>query len=259
MRKVDEAVNTRLEEASIYMGCKSGGRRFWNVRYADDTTLLARTREHIEKLAELLSVHSKEVGLKINTSKTKVMTVFGDGQVNIDSQPVERTDEFIFLGSKVMTNGVCSDEIRRRIAIGKATAARLTPVWRSSEIGLATKRALARSLIWSTVLYGAECWTMRKADELRITAFEMWLWRKLLRVKWTDRRTNAWVRSKVEVKEEDGLVPTIKKRRRAKYDHWRRRPTSLLAGMIDGLHPGKNRRGRPRLQWREDVRRSQRP
>ena len=125
----------------------------------------------------------------------------------------------------------------------------MTSVGRSSHIGLGMKVRLAKSLIWSVALYACESWTLKKEEEGMIEAMELWLWRRVLRMKWTKRRTHAWV----GVSEEDGTLRALKLRKIRKYGHWRRRGDSIVLAMIEGETEGKGRRGRRRMEWMDNI------
>ena len=105
------------------------------------------------------------------------------------------------------------------------------------------------SLVWSVALYGCESWTLRKEDERKLTSFEMWLWRRVLRISWIERKSNSWVREKVKITEDNGMLAHVKHRKISKYCHWKRRPSSLVLTTIEGKTPGKGKRGRRRYKW----------
>ena len=113
---------------------------------------------------------------------------------------------------------------------------------------------LVKSLIWSTLLYGAESWTLKKSDEKVLQSFEIWVSRRVLRISWTERKTNKWVRERIGVKEEDGIVKQIKRRKLAKYMHWKRRPESIVTMSIEGEIMRKNKKGRRKIAWVDNIR-----
>ena len=145
-------------------------------------------------------------------------------------------------------------DIKKRLAMAKTNAIKLSRVWQSSDISLSLKKNLAKSLIWSTALYGCESWTLKNEAEKRIQSFEMWLWRRLLGVTWQEHRTNISVRNDVGVPEKKGLLAEVKKRKLAKYGHWKRRGGSLVLATVEGEPPGKNMRGRRRMEWSDNIR-----
>ena len=115
----------------------------------------------------------------------------------------------------------------------------LTEIWKSAEISLKLKKQLVKSLVWSIALYGSESWAVKKCDEKWITAFELWCWRRVLRISWTEYKTNVWVRQKIGVPEQNGLLEQLKKRKLAKYGHWKRRSEGLVMAVTEGEIEGK--------------------
>lgn len=246
MRLVKEKIGERA-------GYIVGGRAVWNIRYADDTTLLAKSRGELESMAEALHESSKKFGLEMNKNKTKVMKIHGTGDFTVQGELIDEVEEFKFLGSYVTSQGDSATEVRRRLGAARTAASKLSNVWKSKDLSTRTKVRLAKSLVWSVALYGCESWTMKKEDERRLSAFEMWLWRRLLCVRWTDRRTNSWVRQQVGVTEREGLLEEMKKRKIRKYCHWKRRPESVVMTTIEGMAPGREKRGRRRRKWIDNI------
>ena len=241
------------EKKEYSQGANIGGRVVWNLRYADDTTLLATSREDLEAMAETLREESLKYGLEINAAKTNMLTVHGNGGVEVGGESITKVSQFKFLGSFVTEDGDTSTEIRIRLATARSTASDLTNIWRSQQINIKTKVQLAKSLVWSVALYGCESWTLKLVDERKISAFEMWLWRRILGISWTEHRTNQSVREEVRVPTHKGLLAQAVKRKVKKYCHWKRRPDSLLTNIIEGRARGRGRRGRRRVQWFENV------
>ena len=175
---VGEVIMRITEEkcGNLRRGYNAGGRDIWNIRYADDTTLIARSREDLERMAEELRRASLEFGLKINNAKTNVMNIGGKGKIRIERDEIEDVQKVKFLGSMVTAEGDCLTEIKRRLAIAKDNTIKLNSIWKAGELTLELKKTLAKSLIWSTALYACESWTIKKEAENKINAFEMWLW-----------------------------------------------------------------------------------
>ena len=248
MRRVEE----ELDDLS---GITIGGRRVWNLRYADDTALLAKNKEELEKFGEALRRHSDEFGLKINMSKTFAMVweVSDSGRLNLEGEEIQVVERCKYLGSTVTSKGDSEQEIRTRLAMARAVVVQLAEVWKGSEIGKGLKVRLMKTLVWTVARYGSESWTLKKEDERRIGAFEMWAWRRMLRVSWRAHKTNVWIREKVGVKEEDGLLEKVKEGKLRKYGHWKRRPDSLVTATIEGEVQGRAKRGRRRRGWIEDI------
>ena len=133
---------------------------------------------------------SEKVGLKLNVQKTKIMASGPITSWQIDGKKVETMTDFIFLGSKITTDGDCSLEIKRRLLLGRKVMTNLDSILKSREITLPTKVHLVKAMVFPVVMYGCESWTVKKAECRRIDAFELWCWRRLLRVPWSARRSN---------------------------------------------------------------------
>ena len=133
---------------------------------------------------------SEKVGLKLNIQKTKIMSSTSITSWEIDGETVETGADFIFLGSKITADGDCNHEIKRRLLFGRKVMTNLDSVLKSRDITLSTKVRLVKAMVFPVVMYGCESWTIKKAEHKRIDAFELWCWRRLLRVPWTARRSN---------------------------------------------------------------------
>ena len=133
---------------------------------------------------------SEKAGLKFNIQKTKTMASGPITSWEIDGETVETVADFIFLGSKITADGDCSHEIKRHILLGRKVMTNLDSIFKSRDITLSTKVCLVKAMVFPVVMYGCESWTIKKDELLRIDAFELWYWRRLLRVSWTARRSN---------------------------------------------------------------------
>ena len=133
---------------------------------------------------------SGKVGLKLNIQKTKIMASGPITSWEIDEETVETVADFIFLGSKITAYGDCSHEIKRRLLLGRKVMTNLDSILKSRDTTLPTKVRLVKAMVFPVVRYGCESWTVKKAERQRIDAFELWCWRRLLRVPWTARRSN---------------------------------------------------------------------
>ena len=180
--------NTGLEEAQA--GIKIAGRNISNFRYADDTIIMAESEEELKSLLMKLKEKSEKVGLKLNIHKNKIMTSGPITSWQIDGETVETVADFIFLGSKITADGGCSHEIKRRLLLGRKVMTNLDSIFKSRDITLSTKFHLVNAMVFSVVMYGCESWTIKKAECKRIDAYELWCWRRLLRIPWTARRSN---------------------------------------------------------------------
>ena len=175
-------------------GISVEGRMLANLRYADDTTLLAGTKEDLIELVERVRRDSEKAGLyNVNVGKTMVMTTGDIGEVTVDGKDIEVVTNFVFLGALITEDGLCEKEVRRRIAMGKAAMGGLTSIWKGRGVTLETKVKLVKVLVLPIVLYRAETWTMRKHERREIDAFELWCWRRVLGVLWMERKTIIWI------------------------------------------------------------------
>ena len=180
--------NAGLEETQT--GIKIAGRNINNFRYADDTTLMAESEEELKSLLMKVKVGSEKVGLKLNIQKTKIMAFGPVTSWQIDGETVETVSDFIFGGSKITADGDCSHEIKRRLLLGRKVVSNLDSTFKSRDITLPTKVHLVKAMVFPVVMYGCESWTMKKAESQRIDTFELWYWKRFLRVPWTARRSN---------------------------------------------------------------------
>ena len=180
--------NARLYEAQA--GIRIDGRNINNLRYADDTTLMAESEEDLKSLLIEVKEESEKVGLKLNIQKTKIMVSGSITSWLIDGETMERVTDFIFLGSIITADGDCRHEIKRPLFLGKKVMTHLVSILKSRDIILPTMVCLVKAVVFPVVKYGCESWTTKKAEHRRIDGFELWCWRRLLRVPWTARRSN---------------------------------------------------------------------
>ena len=159
------------------------------IEYADDSTLTAESEEELKSFLKVKE-ESEKVGLKLNIQKTKIMASGPITSWEIDGATVKTVSDFIFLGSKITADGDCSHEIKRHLLLGRKVMTSLDSILKSRDITLPTKVRLVKAMVFPVVMYGCESWTIRKAECRRIDAFELWCWRRLLRVPWTARRSN---------------------------------------------------------------------
>src|SRR5574341_825173 len=179
--------NAGLEEAQA--GIKIARRNINNLRYADDTTLNAESEE-LKSLLMKVKEESEKIDLKLNIQKTKIMASGPITSWEIDGETVS---DFIFWSSKITADGDCSHEIKRHLLIGRKVMTNLDSILKSRDITLPTKVRLVKAMVFPVVMYGCESWTVKKAEGRRIDAFDLWCWRRLLRVPWTARRSNQTI------------------------------------------------------------------
>ena len=154
--------NAGLEETQA--GIKIAGRNINNLRYADDTTLMAESEEELKSLLMKVKEESKNVGLKLNIQKTKIMASGPITSWEIDGETVETVSDFIFGGSKITADGDCSHEIKRHLLLGRKVMINLDRIFESRDIALPTKVRLVKTMVFPLVMYGCESWTVKKAE-----------------------------------------------------------------------------------------------
>ena len=187
--------NAGMEEAQA--GIKIAGRNINNLRYADDTTLMAESEEEIKSFLMKVKEESENVGLKLNIQKTKIMASGPTTSWEIDGERVETVSDFILGGSKITADGDCSHEIKRCLLLGRKVMTNLDSILKGGDITLSTKVHLVKSMVFPVVMYECESWTVKKAERRKIDAFELWCWRRLLRVPWTARRFNQSIQKEI--------------------------------------------------------------
>ena len=151
---------------------------------------MAESKEELKSLLMKVKEEREEAGLKLNIQKTKIMASGSFTSRQIDGETVETVADFIFLGSKITADGDCSHEIKRCLLLGRKVMTNLYSILKSRDITLPTKVHLVKAMVFPVVIYGCESWTIKKAQGRRIDAFELWCWRRLLRVPWTARGSN---------------------------------------------------------------------
>ena len=187
--------NVRLDE--VKAGIKTARRSMKNLRYADDTTLMAESEEELKSLLMKVKEESEKVDLKLNIRKTKIMASGPITSWQIDGETMETVTDFIFLDSKITADGDCSHEIKRHLLLGRNVMTNLDSLLKSRNITLPTKFCLVKAMVFPVAMYGCESWTIKKAECQRINAFVLWCWRRLLRVPWTARISNQSILKKI--------------------------------------------------------------
>ena len=201
--------NAGLEEAQA--GIKIAGRNINHLRYADDTTSMAESEEELKSLLMKVKEESEKVGLKFNIQKTKIMASGPITSWQIDGKTGETVSDFIFGGSKITADGDCSHEIKRCLLLGRELMTNLDNILKSRNITLPTKVHLVKALVFPVVMYGCESWTIKKAEHQRTDAFELWCWKRLLRVPWSARRSNQSILKEISPEYSlEGLILKLK-------------------------------------------------
>ena len=193
----------------------------------------------------------KKVGLKLNIQKTKIMASGPITSWVIDGETVETVSDFIFWGSKITTDGDCSHEIKRRLLLGRKVMTHLNSIFKSRDITLPTKVRLVKAMVFPVVMYGCESWTVKKAEQWRTDAFELWCWRRLLRVPWTARRSNQSILK--ELSPGISLEGMMLKLKLQYFGHLMWRVDSLVKTLMLGGIGGRRRRGRQSMTWLDGI------
>ena len=239
--------NTGLDEAQA--GIKIAGRNINNLRYADDTTFMAESEELKSLLMKVKK--SEKVGLKLNIQKSKIMASGPITSWQIDGETIETVRDFIFGGSKITADGDCSHKIKRHVLLGRKAMTNPDSILNSRDITLPTKVRLVKAMVFPVVMYGCESWTIKKAECQRIDAFELWCWRRLLRVPWTAKRSNQSILK--EISPEYSLERLMLKLKLQYFVHLMRRTDSLEKTLMLGKIEDRRRRGRQRIRWLDGI------
>uniref|UniRef100_A0A4W2E2D4 RNA-directed DNA polymerase n=1 Tax=Bos indicus x Bos taurus TaxID=30522 RepID=A0A4W2E2D4_BOBOX len=241
--------NAGLEEAQA--GIKIDGRNIKNLRYVNDTTLMAESEEELKSLLMKVKEESEKVGLKLNIQKTKIMASGPITSWQIDGETVETVSDFILGGSKITADGDCSHEIKRRLLLGRKVTTKLDNILKSRDITLPTKVCLVKAMAFPVVMYECESWTIKKAEHRRIDAFELWCWRGLLRVPWTARRSNQSILKEISPRcSLEGLMLKLKLQY---FGHLMQRADSFERTLMLGKIEGRRKRGRQRMKWLDGI------
>ena len=216
-------------------------RNISNLRYADDTTLMAESEEELKSLLMKVKEESVKAGLKLNIQKTKIMASSPITSWEIDEETMETVTDFIFLDSKITADGDCSHEIKRCLLLGRKVMTNLDGILKNRNITLPTKVHLVKAMVFPVVMYECESWTIKKAEHRRIDAFELWCWRRLLRVHWTARRSNQSILKEISPKYSlEGLMLKLKLQY---FGHLIQRTDSFGKTLMLGKIEGGRRRG----------------
>ena len=172
--------NAELDEAQARI--KTSGRNINNLRYTDDTSPMAESDEELNSFLMKEKKENEKAGLKLNIQKTKIMASGPITLWQIDGETMETVRDFIFLGSKIIADGDCCHEIKRRLLLGRKAMTNLDKVLKTRHISLLTKVRLVKAMVFPVVMHGCESWTIKKAEHQRLDDFELWCWRRLLRV-----------------------------------------------------------------------------
>ena len=212
---------------------------------------MAEIKGELKSLLMKVKEESGKVGLKLNVQKTKIMASGPITSWEIDGEIVETVADFIFLGSKITADGDCSHEIKRRLLLVRKVMTNLQSILKSIDITLPTKVCLVKAVVFPVVMYGCESWTVKNADHCRIVAFELWYWRRLLRVPWTARRSNQSILK--EISPGISLEGMMLKLKLQYFGHLMWRVDSWEKTLMLGGIGGRRRRGQQRMRWLDGI------
>ena len=231
--------NAGLDEAQA--GIKVVGRSIKNLRYVDDTTLMAESEEELKNLLMKVKEESEKAGLKLNIQKNKIMASGPINSWQVKGETMETVTDFSFLGSEITADGDCSHEMKRRLLLQRKVMTNLDSILKSSNITLPTKVHLVKAMAFPVVMYECESWTIKKAEHRRIDAFELWCWRRVLRVPWIERRSNQSILR--EISPEYSLEGLMLKLKLQYFGHLMQRTDSLEKTLTLRMMEGRKRRG----------------
>ena len=241
--------NARLDE--VQTGIKIAGRNINNFRYTDDRTLMAKS-EVLKSLLIKVKEERAKAGLKLNIQKTKIMASSPITSWQIDGEKNGNSDRlYLFLGSQITADVDCSHEIKRLLLLGRKVMTNLDSIFKSRDITLPTKDCLVKAMVFPVVMYGCESWTVKKAEHRRIDAFELWCWRRHLRVSWTARRSNQSILK--EISPEHSLEGLMLKLKLQYFGHLIHRTDSLEKTVMLGGTGGRRKRGQQRMRWLDGI------
>ena len=244
-----------LRELDEHQGVKVGGRNINNLRYADDTVLIADSEQKLQTLLTTAMVKSEEKGLQLNTKKTECMVISKKANVpttNIlcKGEKIKQVKNFKYLGYTITQDGKSETEIKKRISMAKDTFSKMKAIFTNRNISTSTKINTLKAYVWSVLLYGCECWTLNKDTERRLEAAELWFLRRMMRIAWTERKSNTEVMEMTGYKR--SLLRTIRKRQMKFLGHTCRKngiETQILCGKIEG----RKSRGRQRTTYIDSL------
>ena len=235
-------------------GVKIGGVNINNRRYADDTALLEESNEQLQDTLNKIAEEGEQFGMRIKVRKTKCMVISKEPEVpcilSLNGLQIEQVRSFTYLGQLSTENGNSDEEVKRSIAIAKSIFMKMKQTLCRNEIRLETRFRILKCYVWSTLLYGVETWTTSDTLMKKITAFEMWTYRRMLKISWVERKTNKEVLDRMAVTPQ---LERMVKTRKLKYFGHIVRHDSPQKQLLEGMVEGRRSRGRPRISWFSNV------
>ena len=239
--------NAGLDEAQA--GMKITRRSVNNPRYADDTTLMAESEEELNNLLLKVKEESEKADLKFNIQETKIIEYDPITSWQMDEETMETVTGFIFLVSKITANGDCSHEIKRIFLLGRKAMTNLEGILKSRDITLPTNVHIVKAVVFPVVKYGCKSWTIRMAEHWRTDAFELWCWRRPLRVPWIARGSNQSILKEINPEYSlESLMPKLQY-----FGHLMWKANSLEKTLMLGKIESRRRRGQQRMRWLDGI------
>ena len=211
---------------------------------------MSESEEELKSLLMKVKEESEKVGLKLNIH-TKIMVSGPITSWEIDGETVETVADFILGGSKITADGDCSHEMKRRFLLGRKVMTNLESILKSRDVTLPTKVHLVKTMAFPVVMYGFESWTMKNAECRRIDVFQLWCWRRLLRVPWTARRSNQAILK--EISPGCSLEGLMLKLKLQSFGHLMQTADSLEKTLMLGKIESRRRRGEQRMRWLDGI------
>jgi len=212
---------------------------------------MAESKEELTSLLMKVKDESEKVGLKLNIQKTKIMASSPITSWQIDGETMETVTGFILGGSKITANGDSSHEIKRCLLLGRKAMTNLDSILKSRNITLPTKVRLVKAMVFPVVMYGCETWTIKKAECRRTDAFELWCWRRLLRVSWTPRTSNQFTLK--EINPEYSLEGLMRKLKLQYFGYLLQRTDSFEKTLMLAEIEGRRRKGQKKMRWLDGI------
>ena len=243
-----------FKEIAERNGVNIGGMNINNFRYADDTALVALNATDLQTLLGEVDTFGKPYGMEVNVGKTKCMVVSKTAHkivdLHLDGEPIEQLSKFVYVGDMASEDGRSDAEIARRILIAKGAFTNMRKLFTCRSINIRLRLRFLKCCVWSTLGYGAETWTISRAMNKRLEAFEMWRYRRMLRISYIEHKKNEEVLNTMKTRRL--LFDSIRKRK-AKYFGHMIRQNGLQRLLLEGKKYGKKGKGRPRITWENNV------
>ena len=241
--------NAGLDEAQAEI--KITIRNINDLRYADDTTPMAESKEELKSLLIRVKEKSENVDLKFSIQKTKIMASSPISSWQIDGETMETVRDFIFGAPESLQMVTATMKLKDACSLEEKAMTNLDNILKSRDISLPTKVCLVKAMVFPVVMYGCQSWTIKKAEHRRIDAFELWCWKRLLRVPWIARRSNQSILKKAS--SEYSLGGLMLKLKLQYFGHLIQRADSFEKTLMLGKIEGRRRRGRRRMRWLNDI------